>query len=636
MDTWLVIVTKALLVMLASMALLRMNKMLRGQRGALTQKLNLDDLLVLGAMAVMGSLFSEQLPLGFNVGLFLILALYGFLVWLDAILFVQYRIEVNRQTVAWFLSGSKGLAKGLPHLLAVFKKYPIGISIPLIWFMLLYCWLLNDNDGLLTQVFLLALLVSAIGVLMQSLNVIAIALLVAGTVIIWNVPVDRITTGIYLLGSIGASILSFLLLLLVLMRHLFQSQHEFLTSPTLLSNIIADDRFIANDDVVLDTAHQAFVSVPASKQDKSDLFGKCAGANIILITVESLGTYINPYTQEAAHSRIAEKLASKSWLSRQHFCLCPNTTVSTNQMYTGAYSNNPYNKDESLFPGTEPQHIQHLKKSGYKTLFLDSANIELYDYRKLLERIGFDKVWGTDDIPSNGLSGDYRLWNMVDSVVEEVGEKPFFLHVINDQTHMPYEVIDGERFNRHKGKDAKATYLNAMEEVDYILDTFLERLGEKLDLSNTVLVFTGDHGESFGEFGYSFHSNSVILPQMQVPFMLHHPKLQARQINHSCHFDLFPTFFDLLGIDYQHQCIGSSLANNDRAFSYLFHSATLKGNTPANFGFLHNGEMFWVDRLFNQISVLQQDNTKVAAKHGEKEYIRTMLHRMLKQRGILV
>ena len=148
-------------------------------------------------------------------------------------------------------------------------------------------------------------------------------------------------------------------------------------------------------------------------------------------------------------------------------------------------------------------------------------------------------------------------------------------------------------------------------------------------------MFTGDHGESFGEYGYSFHSNSIIYPQMHVPFFLTHPRLTSKEIEHSCHFDLFPTFFDLLGISTDYPHLGTTLADDSRAFAYLFHSATLKGNTPANFGFLFNDELFWVDRLFNQIKRVQDGKCSSITLDEEREYICSLLQRMLKQRAIM-
>ena len=225
---------------------------------------------------------------------------------------------------------------------------------------------------------------------------------------------------------------------------------------------------------------------------------------------------------------------------------------------------------------------------------------------------------------------------MVDEVAEQVKDRPFFLHLINDQTHMPYEVVDNERFNRHEGESKKAQYLNAVEEVDYIFDEFLSRLAKKVDLSNTIVVFTGDHGESFGEYGYSFHSNSVIPEQTQVPFMLTHPKLAKKTISHSSHFDLFPTFLDLLGITHNISGHGQPLALEKREKNYFFHSATLKGNTPANFSLLKDNDLYWFDRLFNQIYQFKFEQGRwVSHPVKNKPWVAKVLEQNLMMKGLM-
>jgi phosphoglycerol transferase MdoB-like AlkP superfamily enzyme len=633
------------LLLITFTSLLRATKAMRGKRGALTTRINLDDLFLLLGLCVLISALMAIDNRFFSLLIASTVGLYGLLVWLDAVLFVQYRIEINRQTIAWFLTGSKGLGKGIPHLLVFFKQYPIAAFIPVVWLAVTWTAFSANNiqqaESLypLVKVTLCSLMLTALCVYFSKVNLYGViaSIFSMASIIVVPLPVLSTVIGQGLLWF-AASIFGLVMtttLLLMMLRKLFHSQHEFLSSPSLLGNILADDNFVANGDIAVKPEHIEHVEPKVQSQIKSPFYGQCSGANVILITVESLGAYINPYIADGARSRIAEKLANKSWFSKQHFCLCPNTTVSTNQMYTGAYSNNPYNKLDSLFPGSEPKHLNALKAKGYKTLFLDSANTDLFDYKKLLNRIGFDRVWGTADIPAMGLQADYRLWNMVDVIAKEVSDSPFFLHVINDQTHMPYEVVDKHSFCYHKGKSQKALYLNAMEEVDYILDVFLQRLGDKVDLSNTILVFTGDHGESFGEFGYSFHSNSVILPQMQVPFMLSHPKLGPKILEHSCHFDLFPTFFDLLGLEYEHSSIGSSLGLDDRPFAYFFHSATLKGNAPANFGFIDEGELLWVDRLFNQTNLIKSGRTKVGVLGIQQDYTKFILGQMLVTRKIM-
>jgi len=587
-------VTFILYIVLAS-SLLTLNKRVRARRGALSSVLNFNDIKILILSSLIVSCVLAALPwFAVKVVICTFFFLYGVLIWLDALLFVQYRIEINRQSMAWFFTGSKGIAKGLPHLFSLVKHAPWIMLIPLLW--------------AATQALVLSNL---------------------------SLSSSAVSVGTALNVTVIASAIVVAVLALSIWQAMCCPTNQFFTAPSLLLNIVSDDKFEGNEDLVLDKCHQPFVHPTTNVGYASDIAGICEGANIILITLESLGNYLQDEGKEGIRSRLRERFKHHSWNGKKHFCLCPNTTVSTNQIYTGAYSNNPYNKLDSLYPGVEPKHLKNLKQHGYTTMFLDSADIELYDYYKLLDRIGFDYVWGTNDMHGNDRKADYRLWNMVDAVADAAQDGPFFLHIINDQSHMPYETVDNKRFNRHKGKDAKSQYMNAVEEADYIIDEFLNRLAEKVDMSNTLLVFTGDHGESFGEYGYSFHSNSVIYPQMQVPFFLTHPHLTSKEIEHSCHFDLFPTFFDLLGISTDYPHLGATLADDSRAFAYLFHSATLKGNTPANFGFLFNDELFWVDRLFNQVKRVQDGKCSSITLDEEREYICSLLQQMLKQRAIM-
>ena len=621
------LLSQSLVLLGALLPLLLLNKQLRAKRGALSKTASLADINWLLLVSV-GHVTLCQLSGVTAIVSTALLSLYAVLIWLDAMLFVQYRIEVNRETIMWFFKGTKGLMKGVPHLLDVLTRFKPAVLIP---FMAIACFIFAAMQMWAVTACLAGALWLLCGGFIETGAKSRILWACVGGLLV-SLP---LIPGIPV-GAFEAIMLAVILLVLALNGYatVAKAKAEFFTTPSLLPNILLSDNFTAPDTA---DGEPLRPFVPAIKSTlKTDLFGHCKGANVILITMESLGCYVQPYDNAPVQSSLVKRFNANRWLSSQHFSLCPNTTVSTNQMYTGLYSNNPYNKADSAYYGGEPRYIKALQQAGYHTLFLDSANTGLYDYWKLLERIGFDKVWGTDDIPANGLTADYRLWNMVDEVARQVSDKPFFLHLINDQTHMPYEVVDKQRFNRHGGSSQKALYLNAVEEVDYIIDEFLNRLAEKVDLSDTLVVFTGDHGESFGEYGYSFHSNSVIPEQTQVPFMLTHPKLESKTISHSSHFDLFPTFLDLLGIDHDIAGHGQSLALDERDKCYFFHSATLKGNTPANFSLLYENDLYWFDRLFNQIYQFKFEQGRwLSQPVKDKQWVATMLGYNLLSKGLI-
>ena len=627
--------THVLCLYICALLLYRCVKAVRGLRGALSENLSAKDCFYLLATIPLGALSSGSAH-GIQVVVLQVLLFgLGLLLWLDAILFVQYRIEVSPQTIGWFFSGKKGVLKGWPYLLKIFEKAPIAIAIPLCWAMSL-SYLSGPPDRL--ELPLLPLIYAAALTFIIRKNVMiskaytAALITVMAIAFLAPMPEPSKTMGV------TASTLT-LIFLLTMLAYLFLRRYgssaEFRSTPSLIPNILKNDQFTLDRKTVFEERHLRHLSPKTYRGCKTAYFGSCKRANVILLTVESLGCYIDPYPGASISSKVVEKFFRSAWRSEKHFCLCPNTTVATNQIYSGFYSNNPYNKPSSKFPGEAPVHVQTLKESGYKTLFLDTADISLFNYERLLTKIGFDKIWGDKHLLDDQYSADYRIWEMVDEVATAAANGPFFLHVINDQTHLPYKVIDHQRFNRHERAGEEASYLNALEEVDYVLAEFISRLSGKIDMENTLLVLTGDHGEAFGDFGYHFHSNSVVYSQLLVPFFMSHPQLTSRVIPHSNHFDLFPTFFDLLGIEANYPTLGSSMCANNRELAYFVHSATLKGNTPANFGFVSEDGLLWMDRLFNRVSRISHENAQLPLSSSEKKYAASLLGLMLEERHLL-
>jgi len=99
----------ALGLFVSSLFLLSSIKAVRGLRGALSHKLCAQDTAVLAALVPLAMLVNALNIDVVSVAVQVALLLYGFLLWLDAVLFVQFRLEVNPQTIRWFFSGSQGV-----------------------------------------------------------------------------------------------------------------------------------------------------------------------------------------------------------------------------------------------------------------------------------------------------------------------------------------------------------------------------------------------------------------------------------------------------------------------------------------------------------------------------------------------
>lgn len=129
------------------------------------------------------------------------------------------------------------------------------------------------------------------------------------------------------------------------------------------------------------------------------------------------------------------------------------------------------------------------------------------------------------------------------------GERPYFAFVNLYDAHEPYlppppfdwvsDSIDADRAFSYYVNEAWRTdkweldarglaterlaYEGSIAYLDHHLGRFLDGLGRRGRLENTVVVVASDHGEHFGEHGLVDHGNSLYLPLLRVPLLLTGP-----------------------------------------------------------------------------------------------------------------
>lgn len=95
-------------------------------------------------------------------------------------------------------------------------------------------------------------------------------------------------------------------------------------------------------------------------------------------------------------------------------------------------------------------------------------------------------------------------------------------------------------------------YDNSILWTDRTLEIFFEQLDAWGLTENTLVVLTSDHGEAFRERGYEGHARQVFKESTEVPFIISLPKKLANGVvvdTRTQNVDLWPTIFDLLGLD---------------------------------------------------------------------------------------
>jgi arylsulfatase A-like enzyme len=132
-------------------------------------------------------------------------------------------------------------------------------------------------------------------------------------------------------------------------------------------------------------------------------------------------------------------------------------------------------------------------------------------------------------------------------------------------------------------KRAKQLYCSAISFVDYNIGRILDYLEEMGQMDNTLIIFTSDHGEMFGDNG-TFQKFLPYDSSSKIPFIVRYPKymeagtIDDRMVDLN---DLLPTFLDTAEVEYPAnlKLPGESIfikeGIKDRNYQYIEHN---KGN----------------------------------------------------------
>jgi len=278
------------------------------------------------------------------------------------------------------------------------------------------------------------------------------------------------------------------------------------------------------------------------------------GLDVLLVTLDTTrADHLGCYGYAAARTRHLDGLAAEGTRFETVIAPAPITLPSHSSILTGLY---PFehgvrnNGNFYLAPRIETLATR-LKARGYRTGAFVSSFI--LDRRYGLDR-GFDAY---DD----RMEGEYtqvvtlqaerrgdRTALALDRWIDERAKEPdapFFAWLHLYDPHEPYRPP-------HPFRDlfAKDPYDGEIAFVDAIVASVLDRLRGAGLLDRTLVVLTGDHGESLGEHGETTHSMFVYEGAIRVPLVFWRPGLvpAGRVVRDPVRLvDVAPTILDLVG-----------------------------------------------------------------------------------------
>jgi hypothetical protein len=253
-------------------------------------------------------------------------------------------------------------------------------------------------------------------------------------------------------------------------------------------------------------------------------------------------------------------------VARRHYAA---TNASHMGLFSLLYGRLPLVYDSVLDSGQAPSLISILRELGYQAHMVSAGSVAAW--RRMDEFLNA-RVFDSLIQPTPAQVREFwHHWPAADaealaSMKELLGRpEPTFVLGFLMTTHYPYPFPD--EFRRYEPV-SNETDTRSWDELLHVeldrdllwnryrnsalsLEAKLMDFVEGLDPTRTIVVVTGDHGESFGEDGTLIHGSRASEVQNRVPFLMAGAGVQPRVVDDfTSHMDLLPTLVHAIsGVD---------------------------------------------------------------------------------------
>jgi hypothetical protein len=214
-----------------------------------------------------------------------------------------------------------------------------------------------------------------------------------------------------------------------------------------------------------------------------------------------------------------------------------------------------------------PVLVDALLARGYEVRALTSASWDFPEFRSTawvrVEKNAEDRLTS----PREGARDDGVAQRFEEWLAARDAAQPFFAYLLLDAPHQRYWFPpESARYGPYPDEveymaikdDATPElreglynrYRNAVAYADEVVGRLVDALAASGELSETVLVVTGDHGEEFFEHGFWGHTSNFTAAQARVPLVLRGPGIAPGvETRPTSHLDLPATLLELAGAD---------------------------------------------------------------------------------------
>ncbi len=258
---------------------------------------------------------------------------------------------------------------------------------------------------------------------------------------------------------------------------------------------------------------------------------------VILLTIDAVrADVLENRDYEKLLPELTELKKTSVYFKKVH---APASATSTTfaSLFTGKYygqlhwettgnGRNPLLDDTARFP-------ELLTKAGVHTVHVNQLG-------RIRAVLGIGRGFTVEHYLGNKPKAAEGIDKLIGELEAQHGPAFLFAHFL--ESHAPYDLggKKGSAFQR---------YVREIGVVDKQIGRLRQYLDDKGLAKNTVLIFSSDHGEAFGEHASQFHATTGYEEQLRVPMLIHAPLLPPRVIDEPVAFiDIGPTVLDLFGL----------------------------------------------------------------------------------------
>src|SRR6266404_6571813 len=251
--------------------------------------------------------------------------------------------------------------------------------------------------------------------------------------------------------------------------------------------------------------------------------------DVVLITIDTLrADHLGCYGYQKIKTPNIDGLAADGARFTRAFTAVPVTLPSHTAMLTGTYPmlSGMHDFSANKLSPQQPTLATVLKQSGYATAAVIGSAV--LDSRFGLNH-GFDFYYDHFDfnrLQESNLDEMERPGNVVaDTALDWLAknnQKKFFLWMHLYDPHFPYRP-PAPYSEQYKDRP----YDGEIAFADSQVGRLIRFLKDKGLYQNTIIVLTGDHGESLGEHGEKTHGFFIYNATLRVPLIIHLPGKSA-------------------------------------------------------------------------------------------------------------